>query len=318
MKRLAKDRPLVLDGGLSNVLEESGCDLDSALWTAGLLRTNPEAIVQAHVAYLRAGADIITTASYQASVPGFVNAGLSTEEGRGLMQHAVELADEARCRFLEESAPIDRSILIAASAGPYGAYLADGSEYSGVYEASDAELRDYHAPKIECLLETGADLLALETLPSLREIAVLAELLEAVDRPSWVSFCCRDGRHLHDGSQVTDAVELMRSVPCVFALGANCTPPAHIAELIRLVRKAAPRQRVVVYPNSGEIYRADTGTWVGTSDPEDWRGLVTEWVELGADVVGGCCRIGPAHIDIIRTVVDGMSGSHEGERSASI
>jgi homocysteine S-methyltransferase len=308
MSIAANNRPLVLDGGLSNVLEEAGCEFDPSLWTAGLLRTDPEALVRAHLAYLRAGADIVTTASYQASVPGFVNGGVSAEEGEGLLRRSVELAVEARARFHAERPASDRKPVIAASAGPYGAYLADGSEYTGVYPASDAELRAYHEPKIHTLSETGADALALETIPSLRETAILADLLTALDTPTWVSFCCRDATHLHDGASVAEAIALVRDLPCVFALGANCTAPAHIAGLIRLVKTEAPRQRVVVYPNSGEVYQAATGTWHGTSEPESFRKLVAEWMALGADIVGGCCRIGPAHIEVIRSVVDGPSG----------
>lgn len=307
MSIAANDRPLVLDGGLSNVLEERGCELDPNLWTAGLLRTDPEALVNAHLTYLRAGADIVTTASYQASVPGFVNAGLSEEKGLGLLRRSVELAVEARARFQSEHPASDRKVLIAASAGPYGAYLADGSEYTGVYAASDAELCAYHEPKIQCLSESGADALALETIPSLRETAILAELLTAVDTPTWVSFCCRDATHLHDGSPVADAIALVRDLRCVVALGANCTAPAYIGALIRLVKTEAPRQRVVVYPNSGEVYQPDTGKWHGTSNPEDFRRLVNDWLARGADIVGGCCRIGPAHIEVIRSVVDGVS-----------
>jgi homocysteine S-methyltransferase len=265
-----------------------------------MLLTDPEAIVRAHLAYLRAGADIITTASYQASVAGFVESGRSAEEAKALLRRSVELADRARASYRGER-PGGADILIAASIGPYGAYLADGSEYTGVYDASDAELRAFHAPRIRCLSESGADLLAFETLPCLREIAILVDLLGGLTIPAWFSFCCRDGTHLHDGSPLSEAIGLAGDLPVVFAIGANCTAPGHIADIIRLVKREAPRKRVVVYPNSGEAYDATTGTWLETGDHGDFRRMAAEWLALGADIVGGCCRIGPDHIRSIRS-----------------
>lgn len=299
--------PLVLDGGLSNVLESMGCDLNQRLWSAAMLLSDPEAVVRAHLAYLRAGADIITSASYQASIAGFVEAGQSREEAEALLRRSVELAGRARARYRAER-PGGAEILIAASIGPYGAYLADGSEYSGVYDASDEELRAFHEPRIRCLSASGADLLAFETLPCLREIAILADLLGGVTIPAWFSFCCRDAARLHDGSPLSEAIGLLRDLPVVFALGANCTAPEYIADIVRLVRREAPRKRVVVYPNSGEVYDAATGTWLETGDHGDFQRMAADWISLGADIVGGCCRIGPDHIRGIRSLVSATSG----------
>ncbi len=295
--------PLVLDGGLSNVLEDIGCDLRQKLWCAEMLRSNPQAIVEAHLAYLRAGADIITTASYQASIPGFVAAGLSQREGIELLQRSVELADRARKIFRDEQKNNRGKAWVAASIGPYGAYLADGSEYTGNYSATDAELRKFHRVRLRCLAESGADLLAVETQPCLREIAILADLIEDIPLPAWVSFCCRDANHLHDGSPIREAITVVKDVKSVFAIGTNCTAPSHISEIIRLVKQEAPDQRVIVYPNSGEVYDASTGTWLGLSEPSGFRRMTEDWIDEGADIIGGCCRIGPAHIAMLREQV---------------
>jgi homocysteine S-methyltransferase len=177
-----------------------------------------------------------------------------------------------------------------------------------VYDASDDELRAFHEPRIRCLAETGADLLAFETLPCLREIAILAELVADVDTPAWFSFCCRDATRLHDGSTVSEAIGFLRDLPVVFALGANCTVPAYIADIIRLVKREAPGKRVVVYPNSGEAYDAATGTWRVTGNHGDFRRMAAEWLDLGADIIGGCCRIGPDHIRAIRSLLTARSG----------
>jgi homocysteine S-methyltransferase len=300
--------PLVLDGGLSNVLESMGCDLGQRLWSAAMLLTDPDALVRAHLAYLRAGADIITTASYQASIAGFVEAGRSVAEAEALLRRSVELAERARARYRAEC-PDGADVLIAASIGPYGACLADGSEYTGVYEAGDEELRAFHEPRLRIIAGSGPDLLAFETLPCLREIAILADLLDGVTIPAWFSFCCRDASHLHDGASLSEAIALLKDLPVVFALGANCTAPEYIADVIRLVQEEAPDKRVVVYPNSGEAYDAATGGWRETGEHGDFRRMAAEWIALGADIVGGCCRIGPDHIRSIRRLVSATGGA---------
>jgi homocysteine S-methyltransferase len=302
----ALPRPLVLDGGLSNVLEDLGCDLNQSLWSAGMLLSDPESIVQAHLQYLRAGADIITTASYQASIEGFMSAGQTRAQAGDLLRRSVDLAVEARNRFRNEQLRGGREILVAASMGPYGAYLADGSEYTGVYDADDARIRAFHEPRLQCLAASQADLLAFETLPCGSEVAIIAELMDEIEKLAWVSFSCRDAGHLHDGTPVADAAALFQDVPAVFAVGANCTAPAYISDLIRLFRDTAPGKRVIVYPNSGEAYHADTRSWSGTSDPVEFQNMAAEWIALGAHIVGGCCRIGPEHIAQLRALVNDL------------
>ena len=296
--------PLVLDGGLSNVLEELGCDLNQSLWSAGMLLSDPESIVQAHLHYLRAGADIVTTASYQASLDGFMASGQTRAQAEYLLRRSVDLAVRAREIYRHERPGEDREILVAASMGPYGAYLADGSEYTGVYHADDAQIRSFHASRLQVLADSPADLLAFETLPCGREISIIAELLQGIEKPAWVSFCCRDAAHLHEGTPVADAARLFALLPGVFALGANCTAPAHISGLIGVLTDASPGKRIIVYPNSGEAYHAGSRTWSGTSEPAGFRSMAAEWIGLGADIVGGCCRIGPAHISQLRALVD--------------
>ena len=299
--------PLVLDGGLSNVLEDLGCDLNQALWSAGMLLSDPESIVQAHLQYLRAGADIVTTASYQASLDGFMASGQTRAQAENLLRRSVNLAVRAREIYCNERPGEGREILVAASMGPYGAYLADGSEYTGVYDAGDAQIRAFHESRLRILADSPADLLAFETLPCGREVAIIAELLQGIGKPAWVSFCCRDAAHLHDGTAVADAARLFASLPGVFALGANCTSPAHISGLIGILKEATPRKRTVVYPNSGEAYHAGSRSWSGTSEPAGFRNMAAEWIGLGADIVGGCCRIGPDHIGQLRALVDQSS-----------
>jgi len=297
---LERDVPLLLDGGLATQLEAQGCDIGNALWSASLLRDNPQAIVDANRAYLDAGAECIATASYQASQEGFARIGLSARAADDLMRLSVDLAARARDEFLAANPDVGFRPLIAASIGPYGAMLHDASEYRGNYGIAVATLRQFHESRLHLFDASGADVLALETIPSLPEAEVLAELLAQCTMPSWVSFSCRDEQHISDGTPVEEAAGLFRGHPNVVAVGLNCTPPQYAPALIRRIRQAVPDKAVIAYPNSGEVYDVDDNSWSGTVTPLDCAMAAREWVAAGAKIVGGCCRMGPAHIRKIR------------------
>lgn len=295
----AHDRPVLLDGGLATELEAAGHGLDTALWSAAMLRSNPAAIVQAHTAYLEAGAEIVTSASYQASRAGFRSFGTDAREADRLIESSVTLARQACERFAAaHNKRVGRSV--AASVGPYGAVLHDGSEYRGNYGVSRATLRQFHGPRLQLLDGAGADLLAVETLPSLDEARVLAELLARCETRAWVSFSCRDAQSISDGTPIEVAAALFADHPQVFALGINCTAPRHLASLIGMLRAAVPGKSIVAYPNSGEIYDAVENQWSGTADTGAFANVAGEWFHAGAGYIGGCCRIGPAHIASLR------------------
>jgi len=298
---------MVLDGGLSNVLESRGCDLNHKLWTAELLISNPEVIVQAHLDYLKAGAHCITTSGYQASIQGLSDQGYGQKQIEELILKPVTLAKEAIDR-LTSANQIACKPLIAASIGPYGAYLGDGSEYQGNYGLSDAELRHFHQRRIELLDASGADVLAIETIPSFQEAKVLAEILSNCQTPSWVSFSCRDDSHLNDGTPITKACEFIEPVASIFGVGVNCTAPNHVSGLIAKIKGHAPSKKVVIYPNSGEVFNPADKTWKGLSVPEDYALQAVKWVNEGADIIGGCCRIGPKHIQEITNNLPHFSG----------
>lgn len=290
--------PLILDGGLSNVLESKGCDLYHSLWTTKTMISNPEAIIQAHLDYLNAGAQCITTCGYQASLQGFTDLGYDQKFIEKLILMPVSLAEEAIDRFCK-SERISHRPLIAASIGPYGAYLADGSEYKGNYQLSEAELRHFHQRRIELLDSSTADILAVETIPSYLEAQVLTDLLDECQTPSWISFSCKDQAHLNDGTPISKACELIESADQVFAIGINCTAPNHISGLLNLLKAHAPSKKLVIYPNSGEVFNPKDKTWSGVTIPEDFASQALKWVQEGADIIGGCCRIGPEHISKI-------------------
>ena len=287
--------PLILDGGLSNVLEELGCDLNHELWSAKLLIDQPELIIKAHLAYLRSGAQCIITSSYQATIKGFERIGLNRSDAIKLLIRSVELALEAKNIFLKESRN-NETIYVAASIGPYGAFLADGSEYRGNYLISDNELMEFHAEKINILESTDVDFLAFETIPSLQEIQILSEIIPQAKKPCWVSFSCKDSDFLNDGSKILDAVKICSTINNLFALGINCTAPKYISRIIKNIRPLVQDKRIIVYPNSGEIYLPESKSWKGISDPDIFQKMASVWLELGVNIIGGCCRIGPEHI----------------------
>jgi homocysteine S-methyltransferase len=290
---------VVLDGGLATELENRGADLDHFLWSARLLAEAPDLIREVHQDYFSAGADVVATATYQASFDGFARAGFERGKGEELMRLSVALAAEARECFW--SMPENRAgrlrPLIAASIGPYGASLHDGSEYHGNYDIGRQALRDFHAERLDILADTPADLFAFETIPSQREAEVLVELMaDYPGKVAWLSFSCRDEVSVSHGETFADCAGLADGSDQIVAVGINCTAPQHIAGLLDSV--AGLRTPLVVYPNSGEHWVAGSNRWAG----EGCSGFpVRDWYERGARLMGGCCRTGPGDIRVIRS-----------------
>jgi homocysteine S-methyltransferase len=294
--------PILLDGGLATQLEAQGNDLSDALWSARLLLEAPAEIRAAHLAYYRAGARVATTASYQATFEGFARRGIDREAAAGLMQASVALATEARAAADAEDAAAGRPAVrrfVAASVGPYGAMLADGSEYRGRYGLSTGALRDFHRDRLALLASTPADVLAVETIPEVEEAAAVASLLaEARGAAAWISFSCADGGHLRSGAPVEEAVEAVVATPGVLAVGVNCTAPEHVDELVARIR-AATSLPVVAYPNSGEGWNAAARRWTGAGTDRVDAAAAARWRSLGASLVGGCCRVTPDQIALL-------------------
>lgn len=276
--------PVIIDGGLSNALADRGHVLADGLWTARLLRDAPEEIVAVHRAYFDVGAQVATTASYQASVGGFTAAGMGKAEAERLIVRSVALAREAAAGY--------PGAKVAASVGPYGAVLGDGSEYRGRYGLSASQLRDFHRPRIELLLSAEPDLLAVETIPDIDEAAVLAELIDEYDAPAWLSYTIADGL-TRAGQPLADAFAVASGIDSIVATGVNCCAPADVLHAVE-VAVTTTGKPAIAYPNAGEIWDADNHAWVGTSSYD--LALVPAWRQAGAAHLGGCCRIGPATI----------------------
>jgi len=308
---------VVLDGGLATELERRGADLNDPLWSAKLLIERPELIRAVHLDYYRAGADVATTASYQATFEGLAARGFDAEAAAGLLRKSVMLAIEARDAFWAD--PANRAgrqrPLVAASIGPYGAMLADGSEYRGHYGLSEAALMDFHRPRLAVLTQSGADVMACETLPCLVEALALAKLLrEFPDTPAWISFSCRDGAHVSEGQRIGDCAAQLEPFEQILAIGLNCTAPGHVESLLAELR-AATRKPLVVYPNSGERYDAASKSWQGCATPVEFAHAAARWRAAGARLIGGCCRTTPDNIHALREACHGHARSRHESRS---
>ncbi|MEI7032821.1 homocysteine S-methyltransferase [Streptomyces pratensis] len=279
--------PVLLDGGLSNQLEAQGCDLSDALWSARLLADAPEQIQAAHLAYLRAGAQVVITASYQATFEGFERRGVDGAGAAALLARSVELARDAV--GAAHRADPGRERWVAASVGPYGAMLADGSEYRGRYGLSVRELARFHRPRVEALAAAGPDLLALETVPDADEAEALVAVAEETGLPFWLSYTVAGGR-TRAGQPLEEAFAVAAGRESVLAVGVNCCEPGEVQQAVELATGVTGRP-AVAYPNSGESWDAVGRRWMGPSTfaPGRLRG----WVRAGARLVGGCCRVGP-------------------------
>jgi homocysteine S-methyltransferase len=272
-----------LDGGLSTALENNGNKLTTSLWTGELIRTNPAQITKAHLDFINAGAQIIITSSYQLSYTGCSARGWNEDETNQALIASTQLAKKA----VTESS---KDVKVAASVGPYGASLADGSEYKGNYGVSKAVIRDFHARRLEILISTSPDYLALETMPDTFEVEVLLELLKDCPIPYWISYSCKAGDKTNAGQDFQSAVDLAQNA---MAVGINCTKPELITDLLRSAKSNKP---YVVYPNSGRVWDAENKVWTGSAAVGFSNDLIRQWVAAGAEIVGGCCGIGAVEI----------------------
>ena len=291
---LEKNGIMVIDGSMSTALEALGADNSSKLWTAAALANNPDLVKQVHLDYFKAGADCGITCSYQATIPGLTEHGYTNEEAERLIADSVRLFMEARDEWWEsEGKAAGRAYpLCLAGIGPYGAYLADGSEYKGNYGVSDQVLYDFHRRRLEILKDAGADIMLIETQPSLNEAIIAANICEELGFDYWISFSCRDGYKTNEGDKISDCARAFsEGFPHLKMIGVNCTKPDFIASLIREI-KSETDLPIGVYPNSGLIYDPETKTWTQPQNVMNFGSYALDYMQAGAVAVGGCCTTG--------------------------
>lgn len=299
---LARRGSLVIDGAMSTALESKGCDLNDSLWSSKVLIESPETIKAVHRDYFDAGANIAITASYQASEAGFAKRGYDARESRALIMRSVELAQEARSEWAAaEPGRTTADCLIAGAVGPYGAYLANGAEYTGDYALTKDEFKRFHELRVNALIDAGADILAFETMPRFDEVEALLELIAGRDVTCWVTvtFAKTGGETMADGTELEKLAKLLDANPQVEAFGLNCVKRPLVEAALKRFRSVSTKP-LIVYPNSGEVYDPSTKTWhqppAGSIESQGWGHYVPLWKQLGAVCLGGCCRTLPADI----------------------
>ncbi|PLS24184.1 homocysteine S-methyltransferase [Bifidobacterium imperatoris] len=306
---LATQSPLIIDGAMATELEHRGVDTTSELWSAIALIQAPQSVRDVHEAYFEAGANIAITNTYQANIPAFEKCGISHEEAERLIGTAASVALEARERYRQhhanasnastnDSFPNDaRPLLVAGSVGPYGAFLADGSEYTGSYHLSNTAYQDFHRSRMQILSDSGIDLFAFETMPNIGEVQALIGLLSAEfpDHEAWVSFSLGDSGHLCDGTVLETAAAIADACPQISAIGVNCVQPELVTDAIGHI-SAVTAKPIIVYPNNGDIYHPDAKTWTRCAGALSLSNMASRWAEAGASLIGGCCRTSPADI----------------------
>ncbi|KAF2849264.1 homocysteine S-methyltransferas-like protein [Plenodomus tracheiphilus IPT5] len=327
--------PIILDGALATYLETLGADISGSLWSADILIKNPSLIRQAHLDYYRAGAQVAITASYQASLPGLLQyLGTSEDEVKEVVKTSVRLAQEARDEYVSEiiaatsddemAEMINRGgstegyrdtvkagLWVAGSVGPYGAFLANGAEYRGDYSLPKGEMKDFHRGRIAALVESGADILAIETIPSKEETEALVDLLrtEFQGTKAWFTFTLSGDDAIADGTALSTLVPLFEGVEQVLALGFNCvSDDLALAAVKRLRPLVKQNVGIVIYPNSGEQWNAQAREWEGQRTEGGLLGQKTkEWFKAGARLIGGCCRTTPEDIRVMRETLGGLN-----------
>jgi len=280
------DRPVILDGGLSTQIQLRGGDMSGSLWSAKALLDQPEVVEQAHRDFVAAGSDVVITASYQVSREGFVSAGLTPQDADDALQASVAVA-----RLATEGS----NTLVAASVGPYGAILHDGSEYRGNYGLSQEFLESFHRARLEVLASCEPDFFAVETIPDVTEArAIAAVLADLPDIPAWFSFTASDEAHLPSGESIEEAVLAVSALPALYAVGVNCVAPQHVRGLVHRIG-AVSDSPIIVYPNSGGVWSAGEETWLGGNPPDlaDW---FSQWGGDTVRIIGGCCGVDAAEI----------------------
>lgn len=302
---LKKQKAIIIDGALGTQIQRNGHNVNDSLWSAKFLAENPQVIKDVHMQYLQAGADIIITSSYQASFEGFLQKGFSKEKAVELLKLSINIALETRDEFWENCKQENRiKPLVAASVGPYGAYLADGSEYSGDYKISDYELKNFHKKRLEVLIQTNPDIYSFETIPSLNEAKILCELIEEFELVnSWLTFSAKNESFTNANDEICEAVKYLDSCKLLGAIGINCTAPQYIPQLIENV-KSNTNKPIVIYPNGGSKYNPITKNWEkGEISPVEYAKMAHLWFTKGATIIGGCCETGPEEIKEIRNIL---------------
>jgi len=286
----------LLDGSLSYPLEKQGYNLNKKLWTGDALINDPNVIKKIHKDYLVAGVDFISTSTYQISYRVLKEMGYNLNEIKDIFKRSVDLVQDA----IEET-KIKRKVKIVGSYGPFGASLSDGSEYTGKYKTSDEIIMSYHIDNMNIIKELDIDIVLYETIPCLREIEILSKVVEEYKKEVWISFTCNKDLEFRDGTSIMKACKIISSIENISTIGINCFSPLLAEKAIKKLKKNS-NKKILIYPNSGEIYNNKDKNWYGEKYFDN--SMIKKWLALSPDIIGGCCRVGFEDIQNMRKEIN--------------
>lgn len=297
--QLDQGKVIILDGATGTELQRRGVPMHGFAWSAAALDTHPETVRTLHEDYIRAGADVIITNSFSTARHVLEPAGLG-DRVQALNQRAVALAQAAR-----ENAAHGRPVAVAGSISSFRADVTPAEQLEANYRE-----------QAELLAKAGVDLIALEMMPRVELAAPAIRAALATGLPTWVGFSCRmaeDGMvQLFDRSPF--AVELKQTLALLedLPLGSAAVTVMHT-----LTQDIAPALEIVRQHWSGSIGAyAHSGEWIDPDwqfvnmiSPADYLSVAQRWVEMGAQIIGGCCGIGPEYIRLLKERLPSLGGA---------
>ena len=288
----------LLDGSMSFPLEQLGYNLKNKLWTGMALISDPDINKNIHKDDINAGADYISTSTYQVSYDRLQNMGYQSSEIKKVFQKSVDLVKEA----IKESRS-KKEIKIVGSFGPFASYDPNASEYVGKYNSTDDEIKNFHLNNINIIEETDLDIILYETIPCLREIKILSKILSQTNKEIWISITCNENIEFRDGSSFKEACKIISPIEQITTLGINCFSPLLVEKALKKLKKYS-NKKTLVYPNSGEKYNPKDKYWSGKNEFNNL--MIKNWLSLSPDIIGGCCRVGYNNIKKIREEIDSL------------
>ena len=288
----------LLDGSMSFPLEQLGYNLKNKLWTGMALISDPDIIKNIHKDYINAGADYISTSTYQVSYDRLQNMGYQSSDIKKVFQKSIDLVKEA----IKESRS-KKEIKIVGSFGPFASYDPNASEYVGKYNSSDDEIKNFHLNNINIIEETDLDIILYETIPCLREIEILSKVLSQTNKEIWISITCNENIEFRDGSSFKEACKIISQIEQITTMGINCFSPLLVEKALKELKKYS-NKKTLVYPNSGEKYNPKDKYWSGKNEFNNL--MIKNWLSLSPDIIGGCCRVGYNNIKKMREEIDSL------------
>ena len=288
----------LLDGSMSFPMEQLGYNLKNKLWTGMALISDPDIIKNIHKDYINAGADYISTSTYQVSYDRLQNMGYQSSEIKKVFQKSVDIVKEA----IKESRS-KKEIKIVGSFGPFASYDPNASEYVGKYNSTDDEIKNFHLNNINIIEETDLDIILYETIPCLREIEILSKVLSQTNKEIWISITCNENIEFRDSSSFKEACKIISPIEQITTLGINCFSPLLVEKALKKLKKYS-NKKTLIYPNSGEKYNPKDKYWSGKNEFNNL--MIKNWLSLSPDIIGGCCRVGYNNIKKMREEIDSL------------